>query len=212
MPLSQKIQTLRKERNLTQEALADQLNVSRQALSKWELGVSTPEADKIVQLSEFFNVSTDYLLKETIDQQIPHKKSFSTPRLTIIRSTTVVLVGLIIALARGLDGASILYMSFRNVSLGLIVQVIGIFIFELLITYQSKNEHKMTRRTYYLINTWLLTLVPLILFFGWFDKFIFFIIPIRDELLRYAFLFTSYIGLNLLISFIIHRVYKSSSL
>lgn len=212
MPLSQKIQTLRKERNLTQEALADQLNVSRQALSKWELGVSTPEADKIVQLSEFFNVSTDYLLKETIDQQIPHKKSFSTPRLTIIRSTTVVLVGLIIALARGLDGASILYMSFRNVSLGLIVQVIGIFIFELLITYQTKNEHKMTRKIYYLINTWLLTLIPIILFFGSFDKFIFYIIPFHDELLRYGVMFGSYLGLNLISSFILLRVYKSSSL
>lgn len=212
MSLSQKIQTLRKERNLTQEALADQLNVSRQALSKWELGVSTPEADKIVQLSEYFNVSTDYLLKDSIDQQTPQKKSISTPRLTIIRSTTVVLVGLIIALARGLDGASILYMSFRNVSLGLIVQVIGIFIFELLITYQAKNEHKITRKIYYLINTWLLTLIPLILFFGSFDKFIFYIIPIRDELLRYGVMFGSYLGLNLISSFILLRVYKSSSL
>lgn len=210
MSLSQKIQTLRKNRNLTQEALADQLNVSRQALSKWVLGVSTPEADKIVQLSEFFNVSTDYLLKDSIEQ--PTQKAKSNPKLTLLRGTTLIIVGFIIALARGLDGASIFYMSFSNVSLGLIVQVVGWFIFELLITYQDKKEHLSTRKSFYLINTWLLTLIPIILFFGSMDKFIFYIIPIHDELLRYAFLMGTYIGFNLLVSFIVLRVYKSSSL
>lgn len=47
MELSEKIQSLRKKKGMSQEALAEKLNVSRQAVSKWELGVSVPDVDKI---------------------------------------------------------------------------------------------------------------------------------------------------------------------
>lgn len=209
MPLSEKIQTLRKEHNLTQEALADQLNVSRQALSKWELGASTPEADKIIQLSEFFNVTTDYLLKD-VDIIQNNKKSINNPRVIILLSTAFSLIGLIVGLAMGLDGASIFYMSFTNVSIGLIFQVWAVLAFELLLSSLAKNEHTSTRSIFYGINTWIIALIPIILFFGSFDKFIFFFIPIQDELFRYAFMFGFYILLNLVISIILFRVYKST--
>lgn len=209
MPLSEKIQTLRKEHNLTQEALADQLNVSRQALSKWELGASTPEADKIIQLSEFFNVTTDYLLKD-VDIIQNNKKSINNPRVIILLSTAFSLIGLIVGLAIGLDGASIFYISFTNVSIGLIFQVWAVLAFELLLSSLAKNEHTSTRSIFYGLNTWIITLIPIILFFGSFDKFIFFFIPIQDELFRYAFMFGLYILLNLVISIILFRVYKST--
>ena len=209
MPLSEKIQTLRKEHNLTQEALADQLNVSRQALSKWELGASTPEADKIIQLSEFFNVTTDYLLMD-VDIIQNNKKSINNPRVIILLSTAFSLIGLIVGLAMGLDGASIFYMSFTNVSIGLIFQVWAVLAFELLLSSLTKKEHTSTRSIFYGLNTWIITLIPIILFFGSFDKFIFFFIPIQDELFRYAFMFGFYILLNLVISIILFRVYKST--
>lgn len=63
MDLAKKILTLRKSRNWTQDQLAEQLDVSRQTISKWESGQSLPELDKIIALSEVFNVSTDCLLK-----------------------------------------------------------------------------------------------------------------------------------------------------
>lgn len=63
MELSEKILTLRKSRDLTQEQLAEQLNVSRQSISKWESGQSIPEIEKIMLLSSIFDVTTDYLLK-----------------------------------------------------------------------------------------------------------------------------------------------------
>lgn len=63
MDFSEKILTLRKSKDLTQEQLAERLNVSRQSVSKWESGQATPELDKIIILSEVFEVSTDYLLK-----------------------------------------------------------------------------------------------------------------------------------------------------
>lgn len=64
MQLSQKLQALRKEKGMSQEQLAEQIGVSRQAVSKWELGESSPDIDNIVQLSTALCVTTDYLLKE----------------------------------------------------------------------------------------------------------------------------------------------------
>lgn len=61
--LAEKIMELRKSRGWSQEELAERLDVSRQSVSKWESGASTPEPDKIVAISEIFGVSTDYLLK-----------------------------------------------------------------------------------------------------------------------------------------------------
>ena len=63
MNLAEKIQDLRKRNGLSQEQLAERLGISRQAVSKWESGQSVPDIDKIVLMSEFFKVSTDYLLK-----------------------------------------------------------------------------------------------------------------------------------------------------
>ena len=64
MALSEKLYTLRKKSGLSQEQLAEQLNVSRQAISKWESGTSIPESDKLISISNYFNVSLDYLMKE----------------------------------------------------------------------------------------------------------------------------------------------------
>lgn len=64
MKLSEKIIELRKAVGWSQEQLADRLDISRQSVSKWESGTSVPELDKIVKMSDIFNVSTDYLLKE----------------------------------------------------------------------------------------------------------------------------------------------------
>lgn len=69
--LSEKLYALRKKSGLSQEQLAEKLHVSRQAISKWESGVSVPESEKLVVISEFFQVSLDYLMKEDISQEIP---------------------------------------------------------------------------------------------------------------------------------------------
>ena len=63
MDFSERLLTLRKSLDLTQEQLAEKLNVSRQSVSKWESGQSVPELDKIVALSVIFGVTTDSLLK-----------------------------------------------------------------------------------------------------------------------------------------------------
>lgn len=67
MKLAEKLQTLRKERGMSQENLAEIIGVSRQAVSKWESGQSYPEMDKLIALSELFNVSIDSLVKDVKD-------------------------------------------------------------------------------------------------------------------------------------------------
>lgn len=64
MDLSNKIYTCRKNAGLSQEALAEKIGVSRQAISKWETGEATPEVTKLLALSNTFNVSTDWLLSD----------------------------------------------------------------------------------------------------------------------------------------------------
>jgi len=63
MTLGEKIYALRKQQNMSQEQLSAIMGVSRQAISKWEIGESTPDVDNVVHLSEIFKVTTDYLLK-----------------------------------------------------------------------------------------------------------------------------------------------------
>ena len=62
MTLGEKLQTLRKAQGWSQEELAQRINVSRQALSKWESGASVPDTENVVALSRLFGVPTDYLL------------------------------------------------------------------------------------------------------------------------------------------------------
>lgn len=64
MALSDKLYMLRKKSGLSQEQLAEQLSVSRQAISKWESGQSVPESEKLIAISNYFDVSLDYLLKD----------------------------------------------------------------------------------------------------------------------------------------------------
>ena len=67
MNISQNILLQRKKKGISQEDLANALNVSRQAVSKWESSQSVPDMDKIVALSSYFNITTDYLLKDEIE-------------------------------------------------------------------------------------------------------------------------------------------------
>ena len=69
MILADKIIMLRKKKGWSQEELAYKMNVSRQAVSKWESDQSIPDIEKIVQLSELFGVTTDYLLKGETEQK-----------------------------------------------------------------------------------------------------------------------------------------------
>lgn len=69
MILADKLIQLRKKSGMSQEELAEKMNVSRQAVSKWESAQSIPDLDKILQLSGLYGVTTDYLLKDSVEDE-----------------------------------------------------------------------------------------------------------------------------------------------
>ena len=74
MILADKIIELRKKAGYSQEELAEKMGVSRQSVSKWEGALSIPDLDKILLMSDIFGVSTDYLLKDELGDEIPAPK------------------------------------------------------------------------------------------------------------------------------------------
>lgn len=69
MKFNERLLKLRKENALSQEELGEKLNVTRQTVSKWELGETTPEMEKLIEMAKLFNVSTDELIKESDDKE-----------------------------------------------------------------------------------------------------------------------------------------------
>lgn len=74
MTIGDKIKELRKEQNMTQENLAEKLNVSRQTISKWESNISIPDANNIVLICKVFHIDTNYLLDYQNDKVIKRKQ------------------------------------------------------------------------------------------------------------------------------------------
>lgn len=71
MILADKIVSLRKKAGWSQEDLAENLGVTRQSVSKWEGAQSVPDMDKVVMMSRLFGVSTDFLLKDELEEETP---------------------------------------------------------------------------------------------------------------------------------------------
>ena len=84
MTFGEKLQKLRQKEGMSQDALAERLDVSRQAVSRWERDETMPETDKVVALADLFGVTTDYLLRQGAEEEpqaarpaaaAPHKDS-----------------------------------------------------------------------------------------------------------------------------------------
>lgn len=80
MMFGEKLFKLRKQKGLSQEALAETLNTSRQAISKWENGQGFPETEKLLMIGNIFEVSIDYLLKETVEHNKENEEGYYVSR------------------------------------------------------------------------------------------------------------------------------------
>lgn len=96
MDIGKIIKEERTKRNLTQEQLAQEFFVTRQLISKWENGKSYPDLDQVVKLSNYFELTLDYLLKE--DQQMVQELNLTTHRkrigLVLIALLTILSISL----------------------------------------------------------------------------------------------------------------------
>jgi len=70
MEFNNKLYNLRKQKGFSQEELANRLNVSRQTVSKWEVGDSAPDMEKLIAISDLFEVSLDELVKDKVPSNI----------------------------------------------------------------------------------------------------------------------------------------------
>lgn len=87
--MGERIYELRKKNNMSQGDLADELDTSRQTISKWENNVSTPELDKILHLCEVFSVSSDYILRGIVEETENYSKEEGNQ--TVIKEQTVII-------------------------------------------------------------------------------------------------------------------------
>lgn len=85
MAFNNKLYFLRKQKGLSQDELGGKLNVSRQTISKWELGETTPELEKLIALGDFFEISLDELIMD-----VTAKGSTKTELLKMNRFETII--------------------------------------------------------------------------------------------------------------------------
>ena len=96
MTLFEKLYNLRRKQGLSQEGLAEKLDCSRQVISKWENGTTTPDAEMLQKYSELFGVSIDYLVKEDIEEPTsvqPTEKNSGNKKLLGILGIVISLLG-----------------------------------------------------------------------------------------------------------------------
>ena len=102
MHLSEKIKRLRAEKNLTQEQLAEKLQVSRSTISSWETGRSYPDLEMVIEICDCFSVSLDFLLRE--DEKMVRKLNFGIKQkrmlIVLVIILSILLVNTLISATR----------------------------------------------------------------------------------------------------------------
>jgi len=150
MNLADRIQYLRKSQGISQEELAYKIGVSRQAVSKWESEQSLPDIDRIIAMSEFFQVTTDYLLIGIVTEK-KEKKMLSARDWTFI-GTALNLVGLLLTCFIWYERqeAYALAIGFSLITLGCLLYTIGV-------NRANAPEREKAKRIFWSINIWIIS-------------------------------------------------------
>ncbi len=157
MKLSDKIVGLRKSNGMSQEELAEKLNVSRQAISRWEMRSALPDTTNILQISKLFGVTTDYLLNDDYksDNDLPKIKEIKEDSIKQILIYLVILE-IMILLMQFMTTCILQNAFFGFLSFIPFIALIGGFEY----AYQKRTSeaNKTTalfRKRFYKISTWL---------------------------------------------------------
>ena len=154
MNLADRIQSQRKLKGVSQEELADIIGVSRQSVSKWESEQSAPDLDKVIIMSDYFEVSTDYLLKGIESRDQAEKKE--NANICAVVGTALNLIGLLIACAIWYEKQVML-----GPVVGLVFMALGCMVF-----FIGQNDCAPRRKgraggNFLRINVWILLFMPL---------------------------------------------------
>ena len=162
MKFCDKITYLRKQKGLSQENLAEELSVSRQAVSRWEMRTAMPDATNILLLSKLFDVTTDYLLNDDYesDEDLPKVRKVKSENLNQVMFYMIVIEVMILIIQFMtvfiLQNAVFAFLSFVP-----FVAAVGGFEVAFRKDTQSINEQMITfRKKFYKISAWLGTYFP----------------------------------------------------
>ena len=157
MTLGQKIFELRNKQKMSQGDLAEKLNVSRQSISKWETDASIPELDKLIMLSDLFNITMDELVRDELPEKDTDEKKASTEKSnseTVVinkQMSTQKIIGFIL-LGAGIICLPMLYL----IGPGALIFSAAFMFFSLICFLIKKHAG--------LIIAWILTIAALIFF------------------------------------------------
>lgn len=160
MNIADRIQSLRKIKGISQEELADQIGVTRQAVSKWESEQSIPDMEKVILLSDYFEVTTDYLLKG-IESPKENKKAKNIGAIFNIVATTLTFIGAVIAI--------FLWIGEQKTGIivaGMVFIVLGIMIFAVGQSQLEGREKKLRMCQFWKINVWWIAFLGLSLLYN----------------------------------------------
>ena len=162
MNIAERIQSLRKAKGISQEELADRVGVSRQAVSKWESGQSTPDIEKIILLSDYYEVTTDYLLKgierekeesielETAKADRGCKNEWINAGVFAVTATAVNFIGLITAAMKWHEEQRV-----SATGIGIIFMALGCMIFGIGMVMDKGPEKGKAKKKFFQVNIWL---------------------------------------------------------
>lgn len=160
MNIADRIQSLRKIKGISQEELADKIGVTRQAVSKWESEQSIPDMEKVILLSDYFEVTTDYLLKG-IESPKESKKQKNIGAIFNIVATTLTLIGAVVSI----------FLWIGNQRTGIVVAgmvfiVLGIMIFAVGQSQIEGREKIVRMCQFWKINVWWIAFLGLSLIYN----------------------------------------------
>ena len=184
MSFADKILKLRKQKGLSQEELADKLNVSRQAVSRWEMATAFPDAQNLLIISKLFGVTIDFLVNENYDFEnsdcntnTPY--SLSDPKLKLSFFIVLNIIALISEICACIFGdffsnyfvpqnaynndKSIIFIIFFI--LGILLNIGSIITFQIIYNKKENKKIIILRRKYYQISIWLFSPIIIICLF-----------------------------------------------
>lgn len=165
MNIADRILYLRKSKGISQEELADKVGVSRQAVSKWESEQSMPDVEKIIIMSDYFNVTTDYILKgiEVVENKEEKSKEI-VGKVLYIASTALIVIGLLCTIGEWYEKQTM-----SSIYGSMIIQVVGVFEYFLAKVISKENSSFYVKW----LNTIIIAFIPISMITSYISELIF---------------------------------------